>query len=155
MLVLSFVAATAGPLFAADRTLPPKRLGPLLRWLRAGTYSIAYTPEPQIRISATAHGMHVRTWYNPVLADDLRAGTLPFRSGATMVKELFFEGTETVVGWSVMRKVRRRSAGGRGWFFFETLDGKRAIARGRRVGLCVGCHEEGTDFLLTEFRPAP
>jgi hypothetical protein len=98
--------------------------------------------------------MHVRTWYGPSLAADLRQGTLPFRPGTAMVKELYFDGDETVVGWSVMRKVRRRSARGRGWFFFETLNGRTPIARGRGIGLYVGCHAAGTDFLLTEFRPA-
>ena len=101
----------------------------------------------------TAHGLHVRSWYSPVLAADLGDSVLPFRRGAAMVKELYFEGTETVVGWSVMRKVRRRSAGGRGWFFFETFDGERPIARGRGIGICVGCHRAGSDFLLSEFRP--
>jgi hypothetical protein len=140
---------------AADPGLPPTRMRPLVRWLTEGTYRATYTPEPAVRASATAHGMHVRTWYSPALTADLAAGTVPFRRGAAMVKELYFAGTDTVLGWSVMRKVRRRSAGGRGWFFFETFDGRTAIARGRGVGICVGCHADGTDFLLTEFRPAP
>src|SRR6185436_18279287 len=111
------------------------------------------TPEPSVRTSTSAHGLHVRSWYSPTLVADLQAGTVPFERGAAMVKELYFQGTDTALGWSVMRKVRRRSAGGRGWFFFETFDGKRAIARGRRVAVCVGCHADGTDFLLSEFRP--
>jgi hypothetical protein len=139
----------------ADRTLPPKPLGALLGWLRSGVYRETYTPEPAVRVSSTAHGMHVRTWYAPSLVEDLRGGTLPFRPGAAMVKELYFDGDQTVVGWSVMRKVRRRSARGRGWFFFETLNGRTPIARGRGIGLCVSCHEAGRDFLLTEFRPGP
>jgi hypothetical protein len=140
---------------AADPTVPPKPLGALLGWLRAGVYRATYTPEPAVRASSTAHGMHVRTWYAPSLVEDLRGGTLPFRPGAAMVKELYFDGDRTVVGWSVMRKVRRRSARGRGWFFFETLNGRTPIARGRGVGSCVGCHVAGTDFLLTGFRPGP
>jgi hypothetical protein len=143
--------ATAAP--AADPTLPPKRLAPLLRWLKDGVYRTAYTPEPTVRVSSTAHGMHVRSWYSPILVADLAEDTLPFRPGAAMVKELYFRGTETVIGWAVMRKVRPRSAGGRGWFFFETLDGRSVVARGRGKGICVGCHAAGTDFLLTGFRP--
>jgi len=149
------VATCTGSVRAADPTLPPKRLAALLGWLRAGAYREAYTPEPAVRVSSSAHGMHVRSWYSPALVADLVAGTVPFRPGVAMVKELYFAGTETPVGWSVMRKVRRRSVGGRGWFFFETLDGRRAIARGRGVGICIGCHAAGTDFLLSEFRPAP
>jgi hypothetical protein len=151
--VLMLVLGVADLAQAADPTLPPKALGPLLGWLRAGIYRATYTPEPAVRLSSTAHGMHVRTWYAPSLVADLRDGTLPFRPGAAMVKELYFEGETTVVGWSVMRKVRRRSAGGRGWFFFETLNGRTPIARGRGVGLCVGCHQSGADFLLADFRP--
>ena len=133
--------------------LPPTGTAALLRWLRAGEYRMRFTPEPSVRTSSSAHGLHVRSWYSPTLVAALRAGTVPFGRGAAMVKELYFEGTDGVVGWSVMRKVRRRSANGRGWFFFETFDGKRAIARGRRVGVCVGCHADGTDFLLSAFRP--
>jgi hypothetical protein len=151
--VLMLVLGGFDAALAADPTLPPKRPSPLLGWLRAGVYRETYTPEPAVRVSSTAHGMHVRTWYAPTLVADLRAGTLPFRPGAAMVKELYFEGETTVVGWSVMRKVKRRSARGRGWFFFETLDGRTPIARGRGVGLCVGCHQAGADFLLTGFRP--
>ena len=153
--VLLFVLGGFELALAADPTVPPKPLRPLLEWLRGGVYRRTYTPEPTVRVSSTAHGMHVRTWYAPSLVADLRAGTLPFRPGAAMVKELYFDGDQTVVGWSVMRKLRRRSAGGRGWFFFETLNGRTAIARGRGVGLCVSCHAAGTDFLLTEFRPGP
>jgi hypothetical protein len=153
--VLALLLGGTDLALAADPTLPPQPLGALLAWLRTGAYREAYTPEPAVRVSSSAHGMHVRTWYAPSLVADLRGGTVPFRRGAAMVKELYFDGDETVVGWSVMRKVRRRSARGRGWFFFETLNGRTPIARGRGVGLCVSCHAAGTDFLLTEFRPGP
>lgn len=141
------VSALAGP-------LPPTRSKALFRWLRAGTHRESYTPEPAVHESASgAHGLHVRTWYGAKLAEDLRSGATTFRRGAAMVKELYFGGTDEVVGWSVMRKVRSRSANGRGWFFFESLDGRSPIARGRAAGVCVGCHRAGTDFLLSEFRP--
>lgn len=134
--------------------LPPTRSGALLRWLRTGAYRQTWTPEPAVRESAIGvHGAHVRTWYSPVLVQDLQGGQTVLRRGAAMVKELYLDGTDDVTGWSVMRKVRRRSRGGRGWFFFETLDGRRALAAGRGVPVCVGCHGAGTDFLLSEFRP--
>jgi hypothetical protein len=153
LLVVAALAALVTPVRAADPTLPPIRTPALLRWLAAGTYRATYTAEPAVHDSVSAHGMHVRTWYSPVLTDNLARSAEPFERGAAMVKELYFEGTDEVIGWSVMRKVRRRSAGGRGWFFFETLDGVRALARGRGVGVCVGCHRDGTDFLLSGFRP--
>ncbi|MGH7895521.1 MAG: hypothetical protein ACREQL_12690 [Candidatus Binatia bacterium] len=151
---LAFVAMTAIALAAPSAEVPPTRAQALFRWLRDGVYRQTFTPEPAVRESAIgAHGLHVRSWYSPVLAEDLRAGVLPYRRGAAMVKELYFAGTEEVVGWSVMRKVRRKSAGGRGWYFFETFDGRMALAKGRGVGICVGCHGAGTDFLLSDFRP--
>ena len=141
---LAAVRADAG-------SLPPTRPAALFRWLRAGIHRTSFTPEPAVHASATGvHGLHVRTWYAPSLVADLRDGTLPFRRGAAMVKELYFSGTDEVVGWSVMRKVRRRSAGGRGWLFFESLDGRHALA-GRGLGVCTGCHAAGTDFLLSTF----
>ena len=139
---------------AGDPTLPPTKTRALLRWLESGAYRATWVGEPAVHASATTvHGLNVRTWYSPVLAEDLASGAVPFRRKAAMVKELYFGGTDAIVGWSVLRKVRTRSAGGRGWFFFETLDGERPIARGRGVGICVGCHAEGTDFLLSGFRP--
>jgi hypothetical protein len=147
------VAGLAAAGHAADPSLPPTRTAALLRWLHAGGYRDVYVPEPNVRESASAHGLHVRTWYSPVLAADLAGAMVPFRPGAAMVKELYFAGTDRVIGWSVMRKVRRRSAGGRGWFFFETFDGETTLARGRGVGICVGCHADGTDFLLSTYRP--
>src|SRR6185503_14658436 len=70
LLVLGGFDLAAG----ADRTLPPKPLGTLLGWLRSGVYRETYTPEPAVRVSSTAHGMHVRTWYAPSLVEDLRGG---------------------------------------------------------------------------------
>lgn len=132
---------------------PPRRKGPLLRWLRAGTYQADYTGEPAVHTSATAHGMHVRTFYSPVLVEDLAAGRTTFRRGAAMVKELYFAGQEQVVGWSVMRKLRAGRGGG-AWFFYETLDGTNARPFvGRGLPLCTGCHAGGVDFLLSPFRP--
>lgn len=149
---VAIVAATAT--LAADPTLPPTRTRALLRWLCEGTYRTTYTPEPAVHVSETnAHGLNVRTWYSPVLVEDLAAGATRYRRGAAMVKELYFDGSDTVEGWSVMRKVRRRSAAGKGWFFYETFDGRTTIARGRGVGICVGCHRDGADFLLSPFRP--
>ena len=152
-LVAGFVLVVATT--AAAGELPPRRKGPLLAWLKAGEYRATYTPEPVVRPSMTAHGANVRTYFSPTLTDDLRAGSPSFRRGAAMVKELYFSGTEEVVGWSVMRKLRTRSGrSGRGWLFYETLDGtNRGVFYGRGKPVCVGCHADGTDFLLTPFRP--
>jgi hypothetical protein len=79
----------------------------------------------------------------------------PFRKGAAMVKELWFGGGDRPLGYSVMRKVRRRSGvSGRGWLFYETLDGTNGGALfGRGLGVCTGCHQAGVDFLRSALRP--
>src|SRR5262245_46798832 len=134
--------------------VPPAHERALTRWLRAGTYRQTFTPEPAVHRSlTTAHGLNVRTWYGPVLVEDLRDGRVPFRRGATMVKELHGSDDGAVVGWSVMRKVRRASGRrGRGWLFFERLPGGGRFF-GRGLGVCTGCHAAGTDYLLSPFRP--
>ncbi len=147
-------AAPVGAQSGGDPNLPPTRTDALIAWLQAGTYR-SWIPEPAVRPSFTAHGRNVRTWLNPILVEDLRAGRARFRKGAAMVKELYFDGQEQVVGFAVMRKVRQRSGRrGKGWYFFETLDGATPITRpGRGVSVCVGCHRAGQDFYLLGFQP--
>ena len=152
---LAGIIVVVGSAMASE--VPPRKKGKLLRWLASGAYRTTYLPEPDVHPSTPAHGINVRTWLSPRLVEDLRAGRPTYRRGAAMVKELYFAGDTDVVGWSVMRKLRRRSgATGRGWYFYETFDGTNdgAIAgRGKRI--CVSCHAAGDDFLLSPFRPAP
>jgi hypothetical protein len=153
MLVTCLVLTAAAPAAAGEH--PPRRKGPLLAWVKAFAYRDLYTAEPAVHSSNAAHGANVRTFYSPGLVEDLQAGRTTFRKGAAMVKELYFSGTETVIGWSVMRKLRTNSgATGRGWLFYETLDGSNDGAfYGRGKPICTGCHADGTDFLLSPFRP--
>ena len=154
-LVLAALALLA-QVASAGSDVPPRRKGALLAWLKAGTYHASYAAEPAVHVSSSgAHGLNVRTWYDPILADDLRAGRTVFHRGAAMVKELYFGGAEQVIGWSVMTKVRRRSGRvGRGWLFYETLDGtNRGASFGRGLPVCTGCHRSGVDYLRSGFRP--
>jgi hypothetical protein len=154
MLCLALLSAGPSGALAGERPLPPTRTRALLEWLRAGTYR-TWASEPAVHPSVTAHGNNVRTWLSPSLVEDLQAGRTTFRRGAAMVKELYFDGQEEVIGYSVMRKVRRRSGRrGKGWFFFETFDGRTPIVRpGRGVKVCVGCHQDGHDYYLSGFVP--
>jgi hypothetical protein len=152
--------AMAAPLaaWAASDDVPPRSRRALLAWLTAGTYRERFVAEPAVHVSVAdgqAHGRNVRSWYNPILVDDLRAGRSVFRKRAAMVKELYLSDVDQPVGWSVMVKVRRRSGGaGRGWLFYETFDGtNRSAYFGRGLPVCVGCHASGSDLLLSEFRP--
>ncbi len=153
-LVLALAVTLALGVEGALAQVPPRRQGPLLRWLQAGTYRQAYTPEPAVRASFTAHGQYVRTWYSPILVEDLRAGRPRFRRGAAMVKELFGSDPTAVRGWAVMRKLRPASgARGQGWLFYERLPGGGGAFFGRGLGLCTSCHRAGADYLLSPFRP--
>jgi hypothetical protein len=118
-------------------------------------YTSSFIAEPAPHTSSSAHGPYVRTWYSPVLSDDLRAGRIPFRRGAAMVKELYLDGPDgPPVGYSVMRKLRPRSGPtGRGWLFYETFGGRNDASFGRGLIVCTGCHRNGVDFLLSAFRP--
>src|SRR6266478_2055600 len=123
---------------------------------KLGPIQSAFTPEPEPHTSMSAHGPYVRTWYSPMLTEDLRAGRIPFRKGAAMVKELYLRGPdEPPVGYSVMRKLRSRSGPtGRGWLFYETFDGTNdAVSFGRGLAVCTGCHRTGVDYLRSAFRP--
>ena len=152
LVALALVAQVA----SAQSDVPPRRKGALLAWLKAGSYRASYAAEPAVHVSSSgAHGLNVRTWYEPILVDDLRAGRTTFHKGAAMVKELYFGGTEQVIGWAVMSKVRQRSGrAGRGWLFYETLDGtNHGVSFGRGLPVCTGCHRSGVDYLRSGFRP--
>jgi len=125
--IVSLAQALVAQVASAQSDVPPRRKGALLAWLKAGTYRASYAAEPAVHVSSSGvHGMNVRTYYGPILADDLRAGRKVFRKGAAMVKELYLGGTEQTIGWAVMSKVRRRSGrAGRGWLFYETMIGAR------------------------------
>jgi len=152
--LVALVVACATGASAGERPLPPTRTRALLEWLRAGTYR-TWVAEPAVHPSVPAHGNNVRTWLSPTLVEDLQAGRTTFRRGAAMVKELYFAGEEQVIGYSVMRKVRGRSGRrGKGWYFFETFDGRTPIVRpGRGAKVCVGCHQDGNDYYLSGFLP--
>ncbi len=152
------VATLLSSLAAASSDIPPRGKRALLRWLKAAAYRERFVGEPEVHPSTAegrVHGANVRTYYNPILADDLRAGRITFRRGAAMVKELYFDEVDRLAGHSVMIKVRPNSGGsGRGWLFYETLDGtNRAASFGRGLAVCTGCHQSGVDFLRSGFRP--
>lgn len=152
VVIASLAAATVVLGQAGD--VPPLRRKRLLTWLREGAYRANYVAEPAVHPSGGPHGGNVRTYYNSILVEDLAANRPTFRKGATMVKELYFSGTDVVVGYAVMSKVRRKSgAGGEGWLWLESFDGTNADFFGRGVRLCANCHVAGQDFLLSPFRP--
>lgn len=143
------------PTVANFNIIPPLKKKKLLAWLKEGTYKKAFLPEPAIHASTGPHGGNVRTFYNPILVEDLRAKRPSWRVGAAMVKELYFSGQSQVIGFSVMVKLDENSGPkGEGWLFYETFSGTNDNAFfGRAVPVCANCHGAGIDYLLSPFRP--
>lgn len=143
------------PTAANFNLIPPIKKKKLLTWLKEGNYKKAFIPEPAIHASTGPHGGNVRTFYNPILVEDLRAGRTTWRVGASMVKELYFSGQAQVIGFSVMVKLDENSGSkGEGWLFYETFSGTNDNAFfGRAVPVCANCHGAGLDYLLSPFRP--
>ncbi len=130
--------------------LPPTEGAALEAWLEAGIYK-AWPAESEVHGSTGPHFGDVRTYINPTLEGSLQGGLAQHPEGSATVKELFGRGgQDTVLGWSVMRKVSGESAGGQGWFWFEVYNGN-TFGEGVGVGICVGCHGGGQDFFLTPF----
>lgn len=152
---LAPVAAEEPVVLGADPSVPPTKKKRLLAWLADGTYRDLYVAEPEVHASAGPHGGNVRTYFNSILVEDLRAGATTFRKGAAMVKELYFGGTDAPVGYAVMVKVKKNAGDrGQGWLFLETFDGTgNGAFYGRGIGVCANCHGAGTDYLLSPFRP--
>src|SRR3972149_2700511 len=98
---------------------------------------------------------YVRTSCNPILVEDLQANKTVFRRGSTMVKELYFDGEEEVVGYAVMTKVRKKSGDeGQVWLFYETFDGtNNGAIFGKGLEEWADCHSTGIEFLRSDFRP--
>ena len=138
------------------QVIPPTKRRKLVAWLKAGTYKKLFTAEPSVDRSSGPHGGNVRTFYNPILTEDLKAGKNVWRSGAAMVKELYLSGKDEVKGYAVMVKVSDSSgANGEGWVFLETFDinSPGSGFYGRGIGICSNCHSGGVDYLLDSFRP--
>jgi hypothetical protein len=89
-LVLGVAMAASLTAVAASDDVPPRQKRALLEWLTAGSYRERFVAEPEVHSSVAegqAHGRNVRTYYNPILADDLRAGC--HRSGVDFLRSAF------------------------------------------------------------------
>jgi hypothetical protein len=135
--------------------IPPTNKTKLVAWLKQKNYKANFIAEPRIHATTGPHGNKVLTYYNPILAIDLRAKKTVFRKGAAMVKELYANGTNKVTGYAVMVKAQgHKNAQKQDWLFYESfsLTGQNA-SFGRGIPQCAGCHQGGVDYLLSRFRP--
>lgn len=119
----------------------------LAAWLEDERYA-QWPAESQVHASAGPHFGDVRTFINTPLNDSLQAQAAAHPVGATAVKELYGDG-DTVQGWAVMSKLTEEGEGG-AWYWFELYQDELK-ADGTGVGVCVNCHESGSDFVLTGF----
>ena len=57
-------------------------------------------------------------------------------------------------GWAVSVKTQANSDNGKGWYWYEVLsptDASKIAGEGQGLGLCVGCHFPGKDFVVTGY----
>jgi hypothetical protein len=127
--------------------IPPTGRDALVPWLEGESYA-DWAAESAPHPSAGPHPSTVRTYFNDGLAQSAAAGHAEHPIGAATVKELF-DGDGERSGWAVMVKLEE-GQGGDGWYWYEGV-GSAVYADGTGVGLCVGCHVDGVDHVLTRW----
>lgn len=132
-----------------DELPPTDSAEQLEAWLAGGVYK-SWPAESQIHASTGPHGGNVRTFVNDALDASLAGAAAMHPQGAATVKELYGGGTDTIIGYAVMVKLAPDSANGDNWYWYERLDAT-VYADGTGVGLCTGCHEGGSDYVLTPY----
>lgn len=115
----------------------------LLAFCQDGSY-LEWAAEPEVHDGAGPHFGDVRTFANAELADS-SGDAHPLGSAA--IKELYGDGT-TVLGWTVMVKVAEDGTDD-DWYWWEWFEDS-TLADGTGLGVCVGCHGAGVDFVLTD-----
>ncbi len=155
-------AATTSALEATAETprvdsAVPTDTSALFRFLKDGGYKEFPAKESAVHASRGPHakfGWPVRVFLDSKMDGSLKAGNDSHPAGAAIVKEMYNEKGDRLMGWAVMVKTGADSAGGKGWFWYETTntrDATKVVASGNGVPGCFGCHSTGTDFVLTSF----
>lgn len=119
-------------------------------WLLAGRYP-TWAKEGAPHPSAGPHASSVLTYVNAELDTSLASNAPEHPAGAAAVKE--FLGPAGVKGWAVAVKTQAASAGGEGWYWYETFSTAPAAhgIEGQGATICVSCHDSGRDFVLTPY----
>lgn len=134
----------------------PTDLQELSRYLKDGAYRKFAARESAPHPSRGPHtnvGWPVRVFFDPTVNASMGAGNSSHPIGASIVKEMF-DDSGVLQGWAVMVKTQADSAGGKGWFWYETTNvdnPTEVVAAGNGVQLCQGCHFIGKDFVLTTY----
>lgn len=134
---------------AAEELPPIDSADALEAWLAGGAYK-AWAAESKVHASTGPHGGNVRTYVNAVALGSLAAAQPEHPQDAALVKELYGDSVDTLIGYAVMVKTAPQSEGGANWYWYERLDAT-IYADGPGVGLCTGCHGGGADYILTPY----
>ena len=135
----------------------PTQTAALFRFLKDGGYKEFAAKESAVHASRGPHakfGWPVRVFLDSKMDGSLKAGNDSHPTGAAIVKEMYSEKGDRLMGWAVMVKTGTDSDGGKGWFWYETTntrDAAKVVASGNGVPGCFGCHSTGADFVLTGF----
>jgi hypothetical protein len=135
----------------------PTETAALFRFLKDGGYKSFSAQESAAHASRGPHakfGWPVRVFLDTKMDASLKAGNVSHPAGAAIVKEMYNEKGDRLMGWAVMVKTGSDSDGGKGWFWHETTNTRDAtdvVASGNGVPGCFGCHSVGEDFVLTGF----
>jgi hypothetical protein len=146
------LAAPPPPAPSPSPTPPatPAEPGALFDYLRAGSY-IGFARAEEKVPTRGPHATRALAYFNPRLAESLRAGAETHPAGSAAVLEIYNVDDE-LAGWSVAVKTQSDSDEGRGWYWYENLNvgsGADPDFQGQGIGVCFGCHSVGRDFILT------
>ena len=115
-------------------------------FLQNGTYK-GWAAEPVVHDSSGPHGK-VRSFFNSILADSLKAKSSTHPVGSIAVKELYSSDGTTLKGYALEAKLEE-GQGGNGWLWYEGFSPKFNEYYGQGLSTCTGCHAGGSDFVTS------
>lgn len=156
ILGLGLCACEAPPEPEPGASPPDDRdLATIQAWLAAGEYLDweRHDPPPGPDMSGGS-----RVYLSPELAASLRSGAPAHPVGSAAVREIVDpEGASGLLGFAYLHKLEAE-AGPEGWLFYEVFDvtaeAAPLVAERGSTG-CVGCHEDGVDFVRSILDAGP
>lgn len=143
-------ATTGDATTGAAEELPPIDSAEALEaWLAGGAYK-QWAAESSVHPSTGPHGGNVRTYVNAIALASLAAQQAEHPEDTAVVKELYGNSMDTLIGYAVMRKTAPQSQGGANWYWYERINAT-IYADGLDVPLCSNCHGAGADYILTPY----
>ncbi|MGB7288433.1 MAG: cytochrome P460 family protein, partial [Salaquimonas sp.] len=135
----------------------PTDLDALYKYLQDKEYRTFETADKNPHPSAGPHLEYkqpVKVYFSDAVAKSLEEGSDLHPKGSAVVKEIYADDNESLVGWAVSVKTDEDSDHGKGWFWVEFMStedsSKVPVPAGNGVALCSGCHAGGKDFVLSK-----